>query len=114
MCQEYIVKDYSQCTSCSLNCKVHSECALGRIITSCQGGTARRGEPLFFGTAVLLPSVPVVPEVLEALSVWNYIAQLYSAHCVLCAVYFSVQPNKHRPILKFKEYYPIEHIFVPA
>ena len=87
---------------------------MGRIITSCQGGTARRGEPLFFGTAVLLPAVPVVPEVLEALSVWNYIAQLYSAHCVLCAVYFSAQPNKLKPILKFKKYYPIEHIFVPA
>ena len=36
------------------------------------------------------------------------------AHCVLCAVYFSAQPNKLRPILKFKEYYPIEHMFVPA
>ena len=29
-------------------------------------------------------------------------------------VYFSAQPNKLRPILKFKKYYPIEHIFVPA
>ena len=37
-----------------------------------------------------------------------------TAHCVLCKVYFSVQPNKLRPILKFKKYYPIEHIFVPA
>ena len=36
------------------------------------------------------------------------------ANCVLCEVYFSAQPNKLRPILKFKEYYPIEHIFVPA
>ena len=36
------------------------------------------------------------------------------AHCVLCAVNFSAQPNKLRPILEFKKYYPIEHIFVPA
>ena len=77
---------------------------MGRIITSCQGGTARRGEPLFFGTAVLLPAVPVVPEDLEALSFWNYIAQLYSAHCVLCAVYFIRA--------KFKKYYPIEYVKV--
>ena len=76
-------KYYSQCTSCSLNCKVHSECALGRIITSCQGGTARRGEPLIFSTAVLLPAVPVVLEVLEALSVWYYIVQLYSVYMLL-------------------------------
>ena len=38
----------------------------------------------------------------------------YSAQCVLCKVYFSAQPNKLRPILKFEKYYPIEHIFVPA
>ena len=38
----------------------------------------------------------------------------YSAQCVLCKVYFSVQPNKLRPILKLKKYYPIEHVFVPA
>ena len=37
-----------------------------------------------------------------------------TAHCVLCKVYFSLQPNKLRPILKFEEYYPLEHIFVPA
>ena len=37
-----------------------------------------------------------------------------SAQCVLCKVYFSVQLNKLRPILKFNKYYPIEHIFVPA
>ena len=37
-----------------------------------------------------------------------------TAQCVLCSVYFSAQPNKLRPILKFKKYYPIEHIFVPA
>ena len=37
-----------------------------------------------------------------------------SAQCVLCSVYFSAQLNKLRPILKFKKYYPIEHIFVPA
>ena len=45
-----------------------------------------------------------------------YIVQpiLYIAQCVLCKVYFSAQPNKLRPILKFKKYYPIEHIFVPA
>ena len=38
----------------------------------------------------------------------------YIALCLLCKVYFSAQPNKLRPILKFKKYYPIEHIFVPA
>ena len=38
----------------------------------------------------------------------------YIAHCVHCAVYFSAQPKKLRPILKYKEYYPIEHIFAPA
>ena len=41
------------------------------------------------------------------------LGQMYTAHCVLCIVYFSAQPNKLRPILKIKEYYP-EHIFVPA
>ena len=44
--------------------------------------------------------------------------RLYSigciAQCVLCSIYFSAQPNKLRPILKFEKYYPIEHIFVPA
>ena len=34
------------------------------------------------------------------------------AHCVLCAVYFSAQPKKLRPILKFKEYYPIVSLLV--
>ena len=38
----------------------------------------------------------------------------YNAQCVFCKVYFSAQPNKLRPILKFKKCYPIEHIFVPA
>ena len=37
-----------------------------------------------------------------------------NAQRVLCKVYFSARPNKLRPILKFKKYYPIEHIFVPA
>ena len=37
-----------------------------------------------------------------------------TAQCVLCKVYFSARPNKLRPVLKFKEYYPIEHIFVQA
>ena len=32
------------------------------------------------------------------------------AQCVLCSVYFSAQPNKLRPILKFKKYYPIKQI----
>ena len=41
---------------------------------------------------------------------WMY----YTAQCVLCKVYFSAQPNKLRPISKFKEYYPFEHIFVSA
>ena len=40
--------------------------------------------------------------------------KLYTAHCVLCAVYFSAQLNKLRPILNLKKYYPIQHIFVPA
>ena len=35
---------------------------------------------------------------------------LPTAQCVLCKVYFSAQPNKLRPILKIKKYYPIEHI----
>ena len=39
---------------------------------------------------------------------------LSTAQCVLCKVYFSAQPNKLRPILRFEKYYPIEHIFVPA
>ena len=38
----------------------------------------------------------------------------YSAQCVVCKVYFSAQPNKLRPILKFEKYHPVEHIFVPA
>ena len=42
------------------------------------------------------------------------VAAVTSAQCVLCKVYFSAQPNKLRPILKFEKYYPIEHIFVPA
>ena len=38
-----------------------------------------------------------------------------NAQCVLCKVYFSAQPNKLRPILKFEKYYPIQqHIFVPT
>ena len=28
----------------------------------------------------------------------------YTAQCVLCKVYFSAQPNKLRPILKFEKY----------
>ena len=54
-----------------------------RIITSCQGGTARRGEPLFFGSVVLSPAVPVVLDVRDALSVWNYLAHLYSVYVVV-------------------------------
>ena len=34
----------------------------------------------------------------------------YIAHCVHCAVYFSAQPNKLRPILKLEKYYPIEQL----
>ena len=37
-----------------------------------------------------------------------------TAQYVFCKVYFSAQPNKLRPILKFEKYYPVEHIFVPA
>ena len=44
----------------------------------------------------------------------NLTLLLYDAQCVLCKVYFSAQPNKLKHILKFRKYYPIEHIFVPA
>ena len=37
-----------------------------------------------------------------------------SALCAVRKVYFSAQPNKLRPILKFRKYFPVEHIFVPA
>ena len=37
-----------------------------------------------------------------------------SAQWVFCKVYFSAQPNKLRPILKFRKYFPVEHIFVSA
>ena len=37
-----------------------------------------------------------------------------TVHIVYFVQYFSAQPNKLRPIFKFKEYYPIEHIFFPA
>ena len=37
-----------------------------------------------------------------------------NALCAVRKVYFSAQPNKLRPILKFEKYYPVEHIFVPA
>ena len=39
---------------------------------------------------------------------------LYTAQYAFCKVYFSAQPNKLRPILKFEKYFPVEHIFVPA
>ena len=38
----------------------------------------------------------------------------HNAQYVFCKVYFSAQPNKLRPILKFRKYFPVEHIFVPA
>ena len=37
-----------------------------------------------------------------------------TALCAVRKVYFSAQPNKLRPILKFRKYFPVEHIFVPA
>ena len=37
-----------------------------------------------------------------------------NAQYAFCKVYFSAQRNKLRPILKFRKYYPVEHIFVPA
>ena len=37
-----------------------------------------------------------------------------TAQYVFCKVYFSAQPNKLRPILKFEKYNHVEHIFVPA
>ena len=58
----------------------------------------------------ILPNIPTLRKIFicYTLSVcWS------SARCVLCKVYFS-EPNKLRPILNFKKYYPIEHIFVPA
>ena len=37
-----------------------------------------------------------------------------NALCAVRKVYFSAQPNKLRPILKFRKYFPVEPIFVPA
>ena len=36
--------------------------------------------------------------------------QTICAQFVFCAVYFSAQPNKLRPILKLEKYYPIEQL----
>ena len=44
----------------------------------------------------------------------NFRIIIYNAQYVFCKVYFSAQPNKLRPILKFEKYFPVEHIFVPA
>ena len=41
-------------------------------------------------------------------------ARQSNALCAVRKVYFSAQPNKLRPILKFRKYFPVEHIFVPA
>ena len=56
--------------------------------------------PLFL--LLLIPSTPT--------SFFHFFLCLlfHNAQCVLCKVYFSAQPNKLRPILKFKKYYPIE------
>ena len=35
-----------------------------------------------------------------------------SAQCVLCKVYFSAQPNKVKPILKFQKYWKILNIYL--
>ena len=47
---------------------------------------------------------------------WPRVVRIYiwifpqdSAQYAFCKVYFSAQPNKLRPILKFEKYYPIEH-----
>ena len=42
------------------------------------------------------------------------VPMISSAQCVVCKVYFSVQPNNLKLILNFQKYYPFEHIFVPA
>ena len=42
------------------------------------------------------------------------LSNFHNAQYAFCKVYFSAQPNKLRPILKFRKYYPVEHIFVPA
>ena len=51
-------------------------------------------------------------------SIVKYTSVQLGCHCtakgVLCSVYFSAQPNKLRPILKFEFCYPNEHIFVAA
>ena len=58
--------------------------------------------------------------VLTSKGIWDWLwmkaneAVRTTVQCVLCKVYFSARPNKLRPVLKFKEYYPIEHIFAPA
>ena len=46
------------------------------------------------------------------LSPWS--THHHTAQWVSCKVYFSAQLNKLRPILKFRKYFPVEHIFVPA
>ena len=51
-------------------------------------------------------------ELCQSVSFWiNEYLICHSAHCVLCAVYFSAQQNKLRPILKRKKYYLIEIYF---
>ena len=56
-----------------------------------------------------------LPHIIHVYRCAHLLLQIPSiAQCVLCKVYFSAQPNKLGPILKFKKYYPIEHIFVPA
>ena len=50
----------------------------------------------------------------QGFSVTFHLFPSVSAQCVLYKVYFSAQPNKLRPILKLRKYFPVEHIFVPA
>ena len=45
---------------------------------------------------------------------WNILLHPSTAQCAVDSVYFSAQPNKLRPILKFEVWYHIVHIFVPA
>ena len=51
-------------------------------------------------------------------SIVKYTSVQLGCHCtakgVLCSVYFSAQPNKLRPILKFEFCYPNKHIFAAA
>ena len=59
-----------------------------------------------------------IQKIYTSSTVWRKVCILReivpNAQCILNSVYFSAQPNKLRPILKFEFRYPIEHLFVPA